>query len=243
MDDRGDPDTEAVLVTDAYAAARELLRLAEEDAARIRADADRYRRQREQEAELIVAKARRLLTMAEERAAAPRPVVVDVDAPVPDAVDLDAPVARRPRRRAERRSAGNGPRAGSTRSSPPRSATPSTAPSTAPSKARLNRPAPSGPSSARARQYAGPSTTRLSHGGRHGWFRDPRWRSHADRQAVRRAGGLLRRRARRPRHQGGPRARPGSPASRSTTSSWARCSRPAPARSPPARPRSTAASR
>ena len=31
--------------------------------------------------------------------------------------------------------------------------------------------------------------------------------------------------------------------SRSTTSSWARCSRPAPARSPPARPPSTPASR
>ena len=94
MDDRGAPDTDAGLVTEAYAAARELLRQAEADAGRIRSDADRYRRQREQEAELIVAKARRLLTMAEERAATPRPVVVDVDAAASDTVDVDAPLVR-----------------------------------------------------------------------------------------------------------------------------------------------------
>jgi hypothetical protein len=81
MDDRsGSPD--AAVVSQAYAAARDLLRQAEEDAARIRADADRYRRQREQEAELIVGKARRLLEMAEERATTPRPVAVDLDAPL-----------------------------------------------------------------------------------------------------------------------------------------------------------------
>ena len=65
MDDRRAADTDSSVVSEAYAAARELLRQAEEDAARIRADADRYRRQREQEAELLVGKARRLLTMAE----------------------------------------------------------------------------------------------------------------------------------------------------------------------------------
>ena len=92
MDERGASDTDAALLTDAYAAARQLLRQAEEDATRIRADADRYRRQREQEAELIVGKARRLLAMAEERAAAPGPVVVDVDAPAPAAREEDAPV-------------------------------------------------------------------------------------------------------------------------------------------------------
>ena len=101
MEDRGAPGTDSELVSDAYGAARALLRQAEEDAARIRADADRYRRQREQEAELIVGKARRVLAMAEERAAAPRPAVVDVDAPDP-VVHLDEreavrPVARRDR--------------------------------------------------------------------------------------------------------------------------------------------------
>jgi hypothetical protein len=75
--------TDTFLVTEAYSAARELLRQAEEDAARMRADADRYVRQREQEAGLLVAKARRLLAMAEQRAIDLRPVVVDVDAPAP----------------------------------------------------------------------------------------------------------------------------------------------------------------
>ena len=105
MEDRGAPDADAALVTEAYGAARDLLRQAEADAAQIRADADRYRRQREQEAELIVAKARRVLTMAEERAVAPRPVVVDVDATVPEVPlrdeavvhDVDAVAAAPPR--------------------------------------------------------------------------------------------------------------------------------------------------
>jgi hypothetical protein len=54
-------------MSETYGAARELIVRAEEDAARIRAEADRYRRQREQEAELLVAKARRLLEVAEVR--------------------------------------------------------------------------------------------------------------------------------------------------------------------------------
>ena len=95
MEDRGARDPDAALVTGAYATARALLRQAEEDAARIRAEADRYRRQREQEAELIVAKARRVLTMAEERAAAPRQRVVDVDAPAPDDVAAVPPGGQR----------------------------------------------------------------------------------------------------------------------------------------------------
>lgn len=74
---------DTILVSEAYTAARELLRQAEDDAARIRADADRYRRQREQEAELLVGKARRVLALAEGIAAAPRPVVLDLDAPPP----------------------------------------------------------------------------------------------------------------------------------------------------------------
>ncbi len=73
-------------VGEAYAAARELLRRAEEDAARIRADAERYVQQRHLEAELVVAKARRLLAVAEERAAA-----MTAPAPVPSAIDLTRP--------------------------------------------------------------------------------------------------------------------------------------------------------
>ena len=84
--------TDSVLVSEAFSAARELLRQAEEDAARIRSDADRYKRQREQEAELLVGKARRLLTMAEERAAAMGRVVVDLDAPAP----IEAPAPAEP---------------------------------------------------------------------------------------------------------------------------------------------------
>ncbi len=61
-------------MSDAYGVARELLERAEQDAARIRAEADRYLRQREQEAELLVAKARRLLAVAEQRAASLTPV-------------------------------------------------------------------------------------------------------------------------------------------------------------------------
>jgi hypothetical protein len=87
--------TDPTVVSEAYSTARELLRQAEADAARIRADADRYKRSREQEAELLVAKARRLLTMAEERAAAIRRGVVDLEVPATAisrrGVALDAP--------------------------------------------------------------------------------------------------------------------------------------------------------
>jgi hypothetical protein len=87
-------------VTEAYSAARELLERAEQDAARIRSEADRYRRQREQEAELLVAKARRLLEMAEARAAtiaAPPAVGATAEPAVVDLAGLetadgDAPV-------------------------------------------------------------------------------------------------------------------------------------------------------
>ena len=71
---------DAPAVNEAYGAARALLERAEEDATRIRADADRYHRQREQEAELLVAKARRLLAVAEQRAAS----IARAPAPSPD---------------------------------------------------------------------------------------------------------------------------------------------------------------
>lgn len=66
---RSGTSTDAVVVSEAFAVARELLRSAEEEAVRLRADADRYVLQREQEAEILVAKARRLLAVAEEKAA------------------------------------------------------------------------------------------------------------------------------------------------------------------------------
>lgn len=75
-------------VSDAYAAARELLRRAADDADGIRAEADLYSRRREQEVELLVAKARRLLEVAEEKAAA-----MAAGGPAPPALDLDALVA------------------------------------------------------------------------------------------------------------------------------------------------------
>ena len=52
-----------------FGPARELLERAEADARGARADADRYVRLREQEAEMLVAKARRVLTAAEQKAA------------------------------------------------------------------------------------------------------------------------------------------------------------------------------
>ena len=82
--------TDSAVISDAFVAARELLRRAEEDAAGIRADVDRYVRQREQEAELIVAKARRLLTMAEDRAAS---MDAGAGAAVPAAVPVAVSVA------------------------------------------------------------------------------------------------------------------------------------------------------
>ena len=87
----------ATVVTEAYSAARELLQRAEEDAARIRADADRYVQRRHQEAELVVSKARRVLAIAEERAAAidaggvrPAPVAVPATPAAIDLTDLTA---------------------------------------------------------------------------------------------------------------------------------------------------------
>jgi hypothetical protein len=95
---------DALVLSETFAAARELLRAAEEDAALIRADADRYMRQREQEAELLVGKARRLLAMAEQRAvtiaAARDDVVIDLDAveqpPAAAAADEQSPRHLRP---------------------------------------------------------------------------------------------------------------------------------------------------
>lgn len=95
----GGTGMEAAAVSEAYGAARALLDRAEEDAARIRSDADRYRRQREQEAELLVAKARRLLAIAEQKAVvigrAPRaPRVIDLtahEAGARDSVDTIVP--------------------------------------------------------------------------------------------------------------------------------------------------------
>lgn len=60
------------VISSAFAAARELLSQAEDDAAEVRAAADRYVRQREAEAELLVAKARRVLAAAEARSATMR---------------------------------------------------------------------------------------------------------------------------------------------------------------------------
>jgi hypothetical protein len=79
---------EAAAMSEAYGAARELLDRAEEDAARIRSDADRYRRQREQEAELLVAKARRLLAIAEQKA-----IVIGQTPGGPRVIDLTAAAA------------------------------------------------------------------------------------------------------------------------------------------------------
>jgi len=91
----GGASTGASGVTEAYGAARDLLDRAAEDAARIRSDADRYHRQREQEAELLVAKARRLLTIAEQKAVvigqtphAPRVIELSaIDAPTRESAD------------------------------------------------------------------------------------------------------------------------------------------------------------
>ena len=99
--------TDELVVSEAFATARELLRRAEDDAARLREEADRYVRQREQEAELLVGKARRLLEIAEQTAAAiesgavagrPAPRHLRVDPPpaplaAPVVLDLDAEAA------------------------------------------------------------------------------------------------------------------------------------------------------
>jgi cell division septum initiation protein DivIVA len=75
-------------VAGAMTAARELLAAAEADAAELRSETARYVRQRESEAELLVAKARRILSVAEEKAAGilaaarSQAVVIDLETPV-----------------------------------------------------------------------------------------------------------------------------------------------------------------
>ena len=80
-------------ISEAFAAARELLSRAHDDAAEVRAAADRYVRQREAEAELLVAKARRVLAAAEARSStmrrAPAPPAASADEP-DLVIDLDA---------------------------------------------------------------------------------------------------------------------------------------------------------
>lgn len=87
----GRSSTDTANVSDAFLAARELLRTAEEEAAQRRAEVNRYVRQREQEAELLVAKARRLLAMAEERAAALQAAPAADPAPPAPTADEDRP--------------------------------------------------------------------------------------------------------------------------------------------------------
>lgn len=99
-------------ISEAFAAARELLSRAHDDAAEVRAAADRYVRQREAEAELLVAKARRVLAAAEARSStmprAPAPPAASADEP-DLVIDLDAlaaspaePVPPSPARRSVR---------------------------------------------------------------------------------------------------------------------------------------------
>lgn len=78
----GDPSP-----ADAVAGALALLRHAEEAAGRTRADADRYARQREHDADLLVAKARRLLVAAEEKAGV---IVAVARSEARQVIDLDA---------------------------------------------------------------------------------------------------------------------------------------------------------
>jgi hypothetical protein len=86
----GDERVELTGPTGAFWAARELLEGAELDAGRTRAEAARYARQREQEADLLVQKARRLLVAAEQKAAV---IVATARTQVPpqldDVIDLD----------------------------------------------------------------------------------------------------------------------------------------------------------
>ena len=127
----GGSNAEMAAVTEAYGAARELLDRAEEDAARIRYDADRYRQQREQEAELLVAKARRLLAVAEQKA-----VVIGQTPAEAQVIDLDDPPD--PARGGSR---AVGPPAPRTRTRPPASIACSSRPSPGPSRD----PSPSAP--------------------------------------------------------------------------------------------------
>ncbi|MDP1805530.1 MAG: hypothetical protein Q8K72_10220 [Acidimicrobiales bacterium] len=94
---------DTAVITEAFATARELLARAEADAAEVRAAADRYVRQREAEAELLVGKARRLLAAAEARSSAirrdPAPAHearIDPSAEADVVIDLDALAAPSP---------------------------------------------------------------------------------------------------------------------------------------------------
>jgi hypothetical protein len=73
--------------TDAVAGALALLRDAEDAAGRTRAEAERYARQRQNEADLLVAKARRLLVAAEEKAGV---IVAVAHSEARQVIDLDA---------------------------------------------------------------------------------------------------------------------------------------------------------
>ncbi len=97
MDDvvRDGRGTDPAVVSEAFAAARALLQQAETDAAQVRTAADRYARQRELEAELLVAKARRVLLAAEAHVAAH----LAAAGPPPGVIDLDGESTPRPGRR------------------------------------------------------------------------------------------------------------------------------------------------
>jgi hypothetical protein len=78
----GDPSP-----AEAVAGALALLRDAEDAAGRTRAEAERYARQRQNEADLLVAKARRLLVAAEEKAGV---IVAMARSEAGQVIDLDA---------------------------------------------------------------------------------------------------------------------------------------------------------
>lgn len=77
-------------VSEAFGVARGLLETAAADAAQRREDAERYARQREQEADLLVQKARRLLFAAEEKAAVIVATARQLDPEDDRVIDLDA---------------------------------------------------------------------------------------------------------------------------------------------------------
>lgn len=86
-------------ISEAYAAALAALEEARADAERMRLEADRYRRQRQLQAEVVLGKARRVLRVAEQKAVqmladARRRAEEEVDAVL--RIDLDALVAAEP---------------------------------------------------------------------------------------------------------------------------------------------------
>jgi hypothetical protein len=82
-----DTEVPSAAEADPLAAATALLREAEVAAAAVRADADRYARRREHEADLVIAKARRVLGAAEAKASA---IVTTARANAHTVIDLDA---------------------------------------------------------------------------------------------------------------------------------------------------------